>query len=280
MRAIVKFFREHPLTRDDLPRALFRFARYQLLTRTRAEVAMPWIEGTRLVVRRHTPGASGNLYTGLHEYADMGFLLHFLRGDDLFADVGANVGTWTVLASGVCRARSVAFEPDPQTFEYLRRTVEANALGDLVRIEQLAVGAENGTVSFTIGKDTENRIARPGDAATREVKVRRLDDLLDRAPTFLKMDVEGFEEGVVEGAGALLSDPALQAVSTELCTPAIEAALAKAGLSRAWYDPQARRLGREPNGLWSNNSLFVRDLDRAAARVAEAPRRRIFNRSL
>jgi hypothetical protein len=37
--------------------------------------------------------ATGNLYVGLHEFEEMAFLLHFLRRGDLFADVGANVGS-------------------------------------------------------------------------------------------------------------------------------------------------------------------------------------------
>jgi hypothetical protein len=34
---------------------------------------------------------TGNIYCGLHEFADMGFVLHFLRPGDLFVDVGANI---------------------------------------------------------------------------------------------------------------------------------------------------------------------------------------------
>jgi hypothetical protein len=38
-------------------------------------------------------GATQNLYCELHEYNDMAFLLHFLREEDSFADVGANIGS-------------------------------------------------------------------------------------------------------------------------------------------------------------------------------------------
>jgi hypothetical protein len=56
---------------------------------------------------------TGNLYAGLHEFSEMGFLLHLLRQNDLFVDVGANLGSYTVLASAVCQARNIAFEPVP-----------------------------------------------------------------------------------------------------------------------------------------------------------------------
>ncbi len=280
MISIIRFLGSHPLTRDDLPRALLRFARYQWLTRTRAQVEMPWVEGTRLLVRKHMPGASGNLYAGLHEYSEMGFLLHFLRPGDLFVDVGANVGTWSVLASGVCGARTVAFEPDPQTVAHLRANIAANKLEACVRIEQAALGAWNGDVDFTVGRDTMNHIATSTDAQIQRVSLRRLDNMVTEAPAFLKMDVEGFEEGVVDGSGDLLVNPVLQAVSTELASPAIVGALKAAGLIRAYYDPILRLLSREPNGIATNNSLFVRDFAGVQARLSAAPLRRIYNWSL
>ena len=43
-------------------------------------------------------GVTGNVYCGLHDFAEMSFMLHLLRAGDLFADIGANVGSYTVLA--------------------------------------------------------------------------------------------------------------------------------------------------------------------------------------
>jgi thymidylate synthase len=63
-------------------------------------------------------GATGNIYAGLHEFEDMAFLLHLLRSEDMFADVGSNIGSYTILASGVVGAKSVAFEPVPSTYHF------------------------------------------------------------------------------------------------------------------------------------------------------------------
>ena len=46
-------------------------------------------------------GATGNIYCGLYEFLDMAFLLHFLRNGDLFGDIGSNIGSYTVLATGL-----------------------------------------------------------------------------------------------------------------------------------------------------------------------------------
>src|SRR5262245_33485687 len=103
----------HPLVRGARAKALVRIASWQLRSRLQREVVVPWIADKKLVVRRGMTGATGNVYVGLHEFTDMMFLLHFLRAGDLFLDIGANVGTYTVLASGVSKASTRAFEPDP-----------------------------------------------------------------------------------------------------------------------------------------------------------------------
>src|SRR5262249_15085658 len=143
--------------------------------------------------------ATGNIYVGLHEFPDMMFLLHFLRSGDLFLDIGANVGTYTVLASGVCKAKTWAFEPDPETMLSLKRNIEINNLNDLVTVYELALGATETEVGFTIGRDTENRVAAV-DGHCRVVAQKTLDSLLSGFdPTFAKLDVEGYEEEVLRG---------------------------------------------------------------------------------
>src|ERR1700687_3946356 len=93
------FIASHPLTRDRKLRAFSRLVRWQVESRLWGEMVVPWVEGTRLAARRGMAGATGNIYCGLHEFEDMAFLLHFLRSDDVFADVGANIGSYTILAA-------------------------------------------------------------------------------------------------------------------------------------------------------------------------------------
>jgi hypothetical protein len=113
------FFATHPLTCDAPLRAWGRFTLWQLRSRLQDEILFHWIGGQRLAVQRGMTGATGNIYVGLDEFVDMMLPLHFLREGDLFLDIGANVGSYTVLASGVCRAKTLAFEPDPGTSRHL-----------------------------------------------------------------------------------------------------------------------------------------------------------------
>jgi FkbM family methyltransferase len=161
-------------------------------------------------------GATGNISCGLHEYVDMRFVLDTLEPGDLFVDIGANVGSYTVLASKVRGARTIAVEPDPVTARSLRRNIEVNGIADKVSVVEAALGAHAGTVSFTVGRDTVNRVAQEGDDPVREVGLRTFDDVLDsEVPGVIKIDVEGFEADVFKGASAPLADTRLEAIITE-----------------------------------------------------------------
>jgi hypothetical protein len=102
----LRFIASHPLGSRRPLSAYWRYARWQVESRLCAEVEFNWIEGAKLIARNGMTGATGNIYCGLHEFTDMAFLLHLLRPDDLFVDVGANIGSYTVLASAVCGART------------------------------------------------------------------------------------------------------------------------------------------------------------------------------
>src|SRR5208337_4267417 len=128
------FFSTHPLTRGAPMQAWARFIWWQLRSRFQEETIVPWIAGQRLAVRRHMTRATGNIYAGLHEFVDMMLALHFLREGELFLDIGANVGSYTVIGSGVCGAKTWAFEPDPDTVRALKRNIEINGLDSLVTV--------------------------------------------------------------------------------------------------------------------------------------------------
>ncbi len=55
----------------------------------------PFIKPVKFYARKRLTGITGNIYTGLHEFYDMTFLLHFLQSGDVFYDKGANEGSYT-----------------------------------------------------------------------------------------------------------------------------------------------------------------------------------------
>jgi FkbM family methyltransferase len=266
-----RFFASHPLTCDAPGRAWARFTSWQIRSRLQDEILFDWVGGQRLAVRRGMTGATGNVYVGLHEFADMMLPLHFLREGDLFLDVGANVGSYTVLASGVCRAKTWAFEPDPDTARCLKRNIVVNSLDTLVKIHEFALGAQQSDIAFTVGLDTVNRIAAANDKDVRVVRQERLDSVIRGfLPIMVKVDVEGAEEGVLQGAKELLANPCLKVIELETVTSGSADILNRNKFERAHYDPFLRRLDRNPIELKSSNALFVRDWSFVATRLATA----------
>lgn len=283
LASTIGFIGRHPLARRRPHVAYWRFARWQIESRLRGDVEVPWVSGARLVARRGMTGATGNIYCGLHEFADMGFTLHLLRPADVFVDIGANVGSYTVLAGAVCGSDVIAIEPDPGTAERLRRNVTANGIGDRVRLMQCCVGATSGVVRFSVGHDTTNRVLAAGDAEGRDVEVQPLDAIVgDAHPLLLKIDVEGHEPHVVAGALRVLAEPGLQALLIETVDEGVLAHLAAAGFRRATYEPFSRRLDWAASGEHTvcGNWLFVRDIEFCRKRTATAPRRSILGQSI
>lgn len=120
--SLLRFWLKHPLAKRDLWGTILRFVSWQVGVRVlKMPVIIPWVGGTCLAVEKGMNAATMNFYCGLFEPVDMVFILHVLRPGDLFLDVGASVGTFTILASGVSRANTIAVEPIPATFSRLMR---------------------------------------------------------------------------------------------------------------------------------------------------------------
>ena len=117
---LFRFAWNHPLNQGERRTAINRVIRWQLASRMMpGPIALPFVIGTQLFATRGMTGATGNWYCGLHEYEDMSFVLNALRPGDLFVDVGANIGSYSILAGGG-GARVIAIEPIPSRSAVLR----------------------------------------------------------------------------------------------------------------------------------------------------------------
>lgn len=247
----LSFILRHPISGRTPLRSALRWAGWQLRSRMAAEVVVPWIGKTRLIARSGMSGATGNIYCGLHEFPEMAFILHVLRPGDLFCDAGANVGSYTVLASGVVGATTIAIEAAPETAGHLRRNIEANGIAGLVEVHEVLIGPEVGQGYFSTGDDSTNRVIDEGAIGARRLPMTTLDRIMDgRCPFMLKMDIEGFEEKALAGAGRMLSDDRLQAVCIELFSdgsPTVPTSWVHAGVLRsANARPEHRSQRRRP----------------------------------
>lgn len=100
----LRFILDHPLNHDRKWAAFLRWLRWQLGSRLLpGAVLVPFVEDVALLVKPGMTGATGNVYCGLHEFEDMALVLHALRPDDLFVDIGANIGSYAMLGGGGSR---------------------------------------------------------------------------------------------------------------------------------------------------------------------------------
>lgn len=279
------FICNHPLTKNNRLNAVRRWLKWQVASRLApGAVAVDFVDDVQILIKRGMTGATGNLYTGLHEFEDMAFVIHFLRPDDLFIDVGANVGSYTLLAGGVVGTKCIAVEPLPATYRYLQKNISLNNLGNNVTLLNLAVGREEGDISFTSELDTENHIVSDTESmaiGTTTVTVTTLDKIVgDMKPRLIKIDVEGFESNVIAAAEHTLSASFLDAILLELnglgkCYGFDETLIHKKmlgyGFSPYTYSPFKRSLTPASDMKQHGNTLYIRNVDLVKKRVATAP---------
>ncbi len=228
-------------------------------------------------------GATGNIYCGLHEFADMAFVVHFLSGqpnpsDALFVDVGSNVGSYTILAAGVAGTKVVCIEPAPSTFANLSRNIAANALENRVTLVQAAVGDHLGDIRFSLDRDCENQVVDENyQGKSAVVPLKTIDEVLaGHSPTMMKLDVEGFEEQAINGAANALQDPCLKAILLEGVSERCETALKSAGFVRRDYDPWTRQIIEDSDRRNLGNQLWLRDEKALESFCTSAPRMVVF----
>ena len=289
----LKFIVNHPLNREHKLEAIIRFLKWQIGSRlVPGAVVFDWINGTKFLVRTGETGLTGNIYTGLHEFADMAFLLHFLRPNDLFVDVGANVGSYTLLACGVVGAKGYAFEPVPTTYYRLVENIRLNHLEQKVKCINKGVGAQQGVMTFTADSDTTNHVVLDDEYSgnTVDVAVTTLDnELRDDFPTLLKIDVEGYETPVLEGAHAILKKETLYAVIMELNGSGQRYGFDESKILRLMFDYGFKSYSYDPferilinlhgKNLESGNTLFLRDETYVLARLKSAPKISVLGKS-
>ena len=235
-------------------------------------------QNSRLLVSKGMTGATGNIYVGLHEFREMAFFLHACRKADHFVDIGSNVGSFSVLIGNEIGTEITAIEPIPATFDSLVANLKLNGI-DVSKVFNMGLGSEKGTLRFTDDLDTVNHVLKEGGQGGVEIEVNTLDNMVETClPTFLKIDVEGFEMHVIKGGKNTLESA--MALMVELngsgeafgfTDDSIRRELKSCGYVEVDYDPFQRVMRR--GTIKADNALFVREpvWDELEMRLKEAP---------
>lgn len=291
---LIRYINNHPLGKKHKLLSYSKFIKWQIAQFIKPqEKQVTFTSSTKLIVKKGMTGATGNIYLGLHEFNDMGFLLHFLMPNDIFFDIGANVGSYTVLASGHCKALTYCFEPIPSTFDSLQKNIVANNIQNLVREKNIGLGDKEAVLLFTKGMDTVNHVVSSiKDEVGKEmmeVKVLTADSFLKETdcPLLIKIDVEGFETSVLNGMDSILNNEKLKGIIIELNGSGlrygfdenlIHSKLLFAGFSAFAYDPFRRKLTNLKE-YGDFNTIYLRDLNFIKNRLANAQDVNIFSES-
>ena len=263
--------------------AVLRFFKYQVATRLiKSKFLIDWVNDTKFLISKGEISLTGNLYCGLMEYEDVGFLLHYLNQADTFYDIGANVGSYAILASGVTKAQSIAFEPLPSTYDRLIDQIKINRIDHLVEARNNGVGSKLDWLEFTNNLNCMNKVnTDPNNTDVTKVEVITLDSCYEpNTPSFVKIDVEGYEKFVLEGGANFFSNANVDALIIELNGSGmsfgvedsdVHKMIISFGFQPVSYDPFSRKVSLIETYNEGRNTIYVKDVKDAQYRVANSP---------
>ena len=174
--------------------------------------------------QRHHRYVNG-YWTGVYEIDLQRAIARELVAGNVFYDVGANAGFFTVLAAKLVGSagRVFSFEPLVSNAESIREQIDINSLNQCELIAE-AVSDRSGTASFVAAEHNAlghlSSLDGKPNAAGRDLSVRTvtLDEFAvsNPFPDVIKIDVEGAETEVLAGAHSLLSSPRAPRLIVEL----------------------------------------------------------------
>lgn len=224
LRRTTRWIWTHPSNRGQRFERLWRYAQVQAAGRTARggrrprAVVVPYGLHARMRCFLDPASSKRAAYYRVPDWPEMLVWQRVLEPGDLFVDIGANVGLYTIWAADL-GAEVVAFEPVEPSRRQLQDNIDLNGFGCLVH--EQAVGAEPGRVQME-GADLNRQHMvldggepnPPTSGATAAVvdgpptvEVVTLDDVLgERFAAGVKVDVEGAERLVLEGASRALAE--------------------------------------------------------------------------
>jgi FkbM family methyltransferase len=162
-------------------------------------------------LRIDATGRNAGYVLGTSETEVQTWLADILRRGDVFWDLGANIGFFTLLGARLVGPEGtvVAFEPWPQNAEQLQRNAELNGFTQVVT-ERVAVSSQVGIASFTLpeGRRDAGALGAGKSGTTISVPTTTMDAYAAgaaRPPNVVKIDVEGAELDVLRGGLSMLA---------------------------------------------------------------------------
>jgi len=183
------------------------------------------------IMKYDLPEGNQIFYYGFCESNLTIFFIRFLKPGETFIDIGANIGFYSMLASDLVGStgKILSFEPTPRTF----KTLQKNALLQKnISVENMALSDKDETISIAdygskfsgsnslnpiLPKEVDNFLkTTPTKIAIRATTLDAMVEQYTLHPSFIKIDVEGYESHVLKGMKNVLS-LSRPVLSIEMC---------------------------------------------------------------
>lgn len=267
--------------------ALRRFCRIWRPPQAVETVPLPW--GLPVRVRTAEGIESDVFYYGIFDRIVPEAIWRLLDEGETAVDIGANFGqnsSAMAFRSGPS-GRVIAFEPHPEIFKELMVSASLwpAPLTKCIQFENVALGADNGEAWLAEGPEFQHnrglaKICEPATTAGQTFKVRlcKLDDYIAESTSVgvCKIDVEGYELSVLQGATRALTRRAIRDIIFEDFNPMpspVVKLLENHGftvfqLTAGWLKPSLTpaREGIKLHKGFSHNYLATLDLQRTVKR--------------
>jgi FkbM family methyltransferase len=228
------------------------------------------LAGSRILASHRSCGVSALINSqGLYDYNNMRLLQWLLRNGGTFFDIGANIGSYTLLASELGAVQVMAFEPHPMTVKLLSENVCLNNRKN-VTVCHMALGQREGSLWLTdyAGSSINHSVAEH-EGRTVEVPCQRADRFCEErgvTPNYVKLDVEGFEFDVLTGFGAQLDHVQVLFIECiglseqrSVGSQAIHALLTERGLSGPYRCLFEKKALLAHAGLSREDAIYLRE---------------------
>lgn len=189
-------------------RKLYRGLSNFFLPKLNSKIFSPTIYGFDLVVG--PDNAYDYYYLGFYEVGALNVFKNVLQQNDVFIDVGANIGLMSFYASQIVgvNGKVISFEPTKKYFEDLTAATEKNDLKNIIPIKK-GLGKERGHFPIYFNSVCPSLIKTDDNDSFEIIEIDTLDSVLQENKIekvkLIKIDVEGFELEVVKGAAKLFT---------------------------------------------------------------------------
>ena len=221
---------------------------------------------------------------GWFEYTERAFLFAYLRRGDCYLDIGAHAGFHAATARHIVgnKGRVVCVEPNPLMHASLKQNVQS------AEIHKVAISDHSGESVFSPGDNQTSSFAHLLESndtfdGALQVQTLTLPGFLQTtniaAPDLIKVDIEGAEQAMIDGASQFLSTYAgvvLIEFSKEnlenfgRTTASLEASITECGLQLCRYDPYDNLLHPADlnHPIWYENFFLCREPAKVNKRLA------------